>query len=129
MELYNENEVKKNINKETEGVRQFFGNDTNVELLIARNETYPAITNMKSVKMIVLQLRALQKPEWRRDEMKQWEISVVHFFKYSFFCLTYLDDYTDIQTHTHKYIYIYIFRWINQLYAKNILHLKSLTLG
>lgn len=65
-----------------EGVRQLFGNDTNAELLVVWNETYPAITNMKSVKMISLQLRALEKPQWSKDETKQWEMNVVHFFEY-----------------------------------------------
>ncbi|CAG9536068.1 unnamed protein product [Cercopithifilaria johnstoni] len=81
VELYNGNETKEDINKETEGILQLFGNDTNVDLLLDWNETYPAVTNMKSVKMIALQFRALEKPQWSRDEMKQWEMSVVHFFE------------------------------------------------
>ncbi|VBB34139.1 unnamed protein product, partial [Acanthocheilonema viteae] len=81
VELYNGNETKVDIDRDTEGIRQFFGNDTNVELLMGWNETYPAVTNMKSVKMIVLQLRALENPQWSKDEMKQWEMNVVHFFQ------------------------------------------------
>ncbi|EFO26055.2 hypothetical protein LOAG_02430 [Loa loa] len=81
VELYNETETKEEIDEETESLRQLFGNDTNIELLIGLNETYPPITNMKSVKMISLQLRALENPQWSKDEMKQWEMNVVHFFE------------------------------------------------
>uniref|UniRef100_A0A0R3RZG2 SSD domain-containing protein n=1 Tax=Elaeophora elaphi TaxID=1147741 RepID=A0A0R3RZG2_9BILA len=81
VELYKGNETKKDIEKETEGIRQFFGNDTDVGSLITWNETHPVVTNMKSVKMISLHLRALQSPQWSKDEMKRWEMDVVHFFE------------------------------------------------
>ncbi|VDN95337.1 unnamed protein product [Brugia pahangi] len=81
VELYNGNETKEDIDEEREGVHQLFGNDTNIDLLVAWNETHPAVTNMKSVKMISLQLRALQNPQWSKDDMKQWEMNVVHFFE------------------------------------------------
>ncbi|VDK88434.1 unnamed protein product [Onchocerca ochengi] len=81
VELYKGNETKKEIAKETEGVRQLFENDTIVESLIIRNKTHPAVMNMKSVKMISLYFNVLQNSQWTNDEMKQWEMDVVHFFK------------------------------------------------
>ncbi|MCP9260367.1 Patched family protein [Dirofilaria immitis] len=81
VELYNGNETREEIDEEMEGVRQLFGNDTGIELLITRNKTHPPVTNMKSVKMIVLHLNALENSQWSNDDMKRWEMDVVHFFE------------------------------------------------
>lgn len=37
---------------------------------------------MKSVKIIALQLHALDNPKWSTNEMKQFEMKIVHFFEY-----------------------------------------------
>ncbi|OZC12409.1 hypothetical protein X798_00040 [Onchocerca flexuosa] len=92
VELYKGNETEEEIAEETEGVRQLFENDTFiVESLITRNKTHPPLVNMKSVKMISLYLHVLQNPQWSSDEMKQWEMDVVHFFKYFIFTSVYND--------------------------------------
>lgn len=72
------------MNEETEGTREFLENGTDTtEPLVVGNGTHQMITNMKSVKMIAFQFRALQSPQWSKDEMKQWEMDVVRFFEYS----------------------------------------------
>uniref|UniRef100_A0A915Q434 SSD domain-containing protein n=1 Tax=Setaria digitata TaxID=48799 RepID=A0A915Q434_9BILA len=81
VELYKGNETKEDNDEELEGIRQLFGNNTKAELLVNQNKTHPALTNMKSVKMIALHFRALQGPQWSKEDMKKWEMDVVHFFR------------------------------------------------
>ncbi|VDO52371.1 unnamed protein product, partial [Onchocerca flexuosa] len=92
VELYKGNGTKEEIAEETEGVRQLFENDTfAAESLITRNKTHPPLVNMKSVKMISLYLHVLENPHWSSDEIKQWEMDVIHFFKYFIFTSIYND--------------------------------------
>ncbi|VDM95358.1 unnamed protein product [Thelazia callipaeda] len=75
------NDTIEEINEEHEGIHELFGENTDVTLFSSENNSFSAVTNMKSAKMISLQFRALHNSNWSSDNVKQWEMSVVHFFQ------------------------------------------------
>uniref|UniRef100_A0A7E4UPM4 SSD domain-containing protein n=1 Tax=Panagrellus redivivus TaxID=6233 RepID=A0A7E4UPM4_PANRE len=75
IELYNKTE-----NAIADGIEEIL-NSTDSHAPITKEELEEHVSNMKSVKMVVLQFRAEHQEGWEDKDIKQYEIDIVNYYK------------------------------------------------